>query len=64
MPDSRDYCNRSYPDQSALEEKIDKLTELLCQAGKAYAGDYTPPTEVRKWWSKYRKLDAERGEPW
>ena len=47
-----------------MERRLNTVTDLLCQAGRAYVQDSTPPLAVRKWWSEHRKRDARRKEPW
>ena len=48
-----------------LEEKVDYLTDLLCQAGRArYNNRERIPVEVLEWWQDHCEIDAERGEPW
>lgn len=45
-------------------KELDKLTDLLCKAGKCYERGTPAPKELRDWWQKHKKEDAKRGEPW
>ena len=56
------------PSPSAIEQdlknKVDKLTDLLCQAGKAYIHQRPAPKDVIAWWLEHEKIDREMGKPW
>lgn len=49
---------------AAANAKNDVLTDLLCQAGKAFLKRERPPQEVIQWWESHAKYDHERGVPW
>lgn len=49
---------------SALAVRLDQVTELLCQAGRAYNNGQIPPVEVRACWQEHRASDARCGRPW
>lgn len=48
----------------SLRMRCDKLTDLLCQAGRARHKKTEIPGAVLDWWAEHCKLDAARGEPW
>lgn len=47
-----------------LQAKLDKLTDLLCQAGRARHNKTEIPRAVLDWWYKHCRRDAARGEFW
>lgn len=48
----------------ALQARLDELTDLLCQAGRARHNKTEIPRAVLAWWDEHCKLDAARGEFW
>jgi len=52
--------------EELLQSKIDKLTRLLCEAGKmfedfkAFDEYFAPSEELTIWWKEHRKLDKAR----
>lgn len=60
--DGRDRCD---PDErNVYQLKIDRLTDLLCQAGRSYLNNEEVPRSVLHWWEQHRKIDEQRGKPW
>ena len=60
------YDSRDAPENVAAETRaesqaeIDRLTRLLCLAGRVWdgSGDITP--ELVEWWTKHREVDRKR----
>lgn len=58
------YEQRSREDDGYTQYRLDRVTDLLCQAGRAcYSGEPIPEA-VLKWWKTHEESDARRGEPW
>lgn len=51
-------------ENARLQARCDKLTDLLCQAGKAAYSHKEAPPAVHAWWDAHRRIDAARGESW
>lgn len=47
-----------------LEARIDRLTDLLCKAGRARKNKTEIPSDVLSWWEKHCEEDRQRGEMW
>jgi len=45
-------------------KELNRTTEILCDAGKAYYNCYTPKRRVLDWWREHKKRDEELGQPW
>jgi hypothetical protein len=41
--------------------ELDKLTRLLCEAGKVYLGE-KPSKELLKWWKEHKESDEKRSK--
>ena len=68
---NRERTSRRMNEQARLaqnyvesKKKLDKLTDLLCKAGRARKNKTNIPQADLTWWDDHYKLDAERGEPW
>ena len=46
------------------KKELDRLTNLLCKAGRAHLNKKSVPMDVRLWWSVHRCADEARGEKW
>jgi len=59
-------CSADGPSYSSLEIRmeLDKVTQLLCSAGRCYWARTEMPQEVLIWWEHHCVLDKKRGEPW
>lgn len=47
-----------------LQKKVNELTDLLCQTGRARLHKKEIPVSVLKWWDDHCEMDRKRGEPW
>lgn len=63
------YDPRPDMDRQVQQEKIDKLTRLLCQACKLLEGDWGEgaiatasivSTELKEWWKEHKAWDTQR----
>lgn len=57
-------CNLTdeYDDCNDLKNIADKLTRLLCEAGKVFRGEKEPSKELLSWWKDHQKKDKNRGK--
>ena len=59
------YDPQAHEDCRQCRKEVNRLTDLLCQAGRAFVNaGAVPPPEVLDWWDQHRKWDEERSEPW
>lgn len=59
--------DRAYGLEEVVKEQkkeLDRLTRLLCEAGRAHHNKRRPNQEVRAWWVSHRCADEKRGEKW
>lgn len=50
-------------DAERYKDEVDRLTKLLCTAGRAYINGGVPE-ELQTWWDRHAELDGIRGLPW
>ena len=62
--DARYAADEASKRAAKYKKELDRLTDLLCKAGRARHNGIVPPVEVRKWWAEHRCQDAKRGEEW
>ena len=58
------YDPRSHEQDSHSRAELDRVTDLLCKAGRACYSGEPIPYDVLEWWKEHAKLDERRGEPW
>ncbi len=63
-PSSKEEIKRLKAETKRLSARCEKLTELLCSAGRARYRKTNIPASVLKWWEDHCKLDRKHGEPW
>jgi len=56
--DSYDYAREEF------KGELDKITDLLCKAGRAFKAGRRPPKDVLDWWDAHEKIDERRGRKW
>lgn len=54
-----DYDSNS--DTKSLRNELDKLTRLLCEAGKVHLFNNRPSTELLNWWNDHYQKDKLKG---
>lgn len=58
------YDGRGCEDSASDAAELARVTELLCEAGRAYMGKRPPSRELLTWWQQHSQRDNSRGEPW
>lgn len=56
-----DQRDLSWQASELAKDELDKLTRLLCEAGKVYRGEKEPSKKLKKWWKKHKKKDKKKG---
>jgi len=51
-----------YDDYHDIKNIADKLTRLLCEAGKVFRGEKEPSQELLDWWKDHQEKDKKRGK--
>jgi hypothetical protein len=58
----RDDGGFGYDNHNACQDKIDKLTRMLCEVLGTLSSTSHYSTEVQEWWAKHREFDKKRLE--
>jgi hypothetical protein len=57
--DEEDYYKIEHS-AALVKAELDKLTKLLCEAGKVFSGKKKPSKALLKWWGEHEKRDERR----
>lgn len=62
--DPRDDMRASNYDLAVMEDRLNKLTNLLCSVGRALHNNKPLPIEAVEYFKQHRVMDEKAGRPW